>query len=156
MPYYFARYTFLRATCLFALFSPRAWKRAGKRYRPWLFVLQAIQVHDTVRGHMCICIAWCSTACDMHPRSTNRRLWQLTDPFVTVRRCRSVAIAEANRNRNEFPFTRFILFAQCCGSSCHLFLNLCLLLILILAQTNLFLLIKVLFNKIFNKVRAYI
>lgn len=62
MLHYFARYCFFRATCLFVLFLPRARKRAGKRYRPWLFMLQAIR--DAVRG---ICAF---TSRGVRPRAT--------------------------------------------------------------------------------------
>lgn len=88
-------------------------KARGKMISPVAFRAAGYTSTRRSTRYMCISIAWCSTACDMHPRSTNRRLWQLTDPFVTVCRCRPVAIAIAEANRNKFSFTRCILFAQC-------------------------------------------
>lgn len=108
--YYFARiYSFLRATRLFVLFSPRARKRAG---------------NDTARGFSCVVGLHRAIQGYVHShRAVVDRVtcicdrpadaWQLTDPFVTAYRYRSGnAIVQANRS--EFPFTKCIYYFALC------------------------------------------
>jgi len=47
-------------------------KASGKTISPVAFRAADYTSTRCSARRMCICIAWCSTACDMHPRSTSR------------------------------------------------------------------------------------